>query len=190
MASLDNDNRGNGQQEFSAQRRFQNMEPVVERLLVPGQEIDMAACEMINCPGILLVGNSHLKSDSFKLRGVDHQAIGPLVYPGKSAVLDFLNIPGHDFKVNKDGREVVVQRTFGKRSDRHDSVYYGELSDILGAGYKLYYAPVSTNRLHVRLVWGSHTELQYPVMSGLPEISDRDLDRIRSIWRKVNLVDK
>ncbi len=190
MGGLDNDNRGNGQQEFSAQRRFQNMEPVVRQLLTPGQEIDLAACQTISCPGILLVGNSHINSDVFKLRGVDHQSIGPLVYPGKSAVLDFLDIPGHNFTITKDGREVVTQRTFGKSSDRHDSVYYGELPDILGAGYKLYYAPVNTNGLHVRLIWGPHTELQYPVMSGLPEIPGRDLDRIRNVWKKVNLVDK
>ena len=43
-------------------------------------------------PSVLIIGNTNLKPDFFSLRDVDSRPLGGLVYPGKSAMIDFLNL--------------------------------------------------------------------------------------------------
>jgi hypothetical protein len=183
---FDDETRRSTGEEFSPQRRFQNIESASQLLLNPGEEVDSRTISTLGYPGVLLVGNSRLNSEALTLRDVDFQAIGPLRFPGKSVMFDFLDIPGHGFKVGRDGREIVIQRSFGKGADRHDAIYFTDLDSILGAGFKLFYAPVKTNGLHLRIVYEPFTRLSYPALK-VPEIPKDNLHNLQQIWKKVTL---
>ena len=155
--------------------------------MYPGEEVTVDLWETLESPDILLVGNSQLKPEHFLLRHADYQAIGGLAYPGKSALFDFLDVRQNGLQVPKAGRDVVSQRTFGKNSDRRDNVYIASLPDILAVGYRVYYAPVSSNGLHLRLVYGPHAGYVYPVMDTLPDVAPESRQAISQIWTKVNV---
>lgn len=163
------------------------MENIVPRLLNPGIEITDDIDALLGYPGVILVGNSRLDPKMFSLRSVDCLPIGELDYPGKSCMFDFLNLcntPG----ITENGRDVVTQRAFGKDSDRRDCVYVATLDSIHSAGYLVFYAPVRTNVLHLRLVYGEHVELTHSGSNQLLAIPEGNLRAIAAVWNKATLV--
>lgn len=179
-----------GSKAFSPQRWFQEAEKTLDFLLAPGVEMDKQVNEELDDPDIIFLGNSLLKPENFSLRGVDYQAIGPLLYPGKSLMFDFLNIRGSSMALTAAARDIITQRTYGKSSDRRDSVYVASIPAINAAGYKVYYAPVKGNELHLRLVWGGHLRFDYPVLGDLPEIPENARKAIASVWTKATVISK
>lgn len=159
----------------------------IGKLLEHGQEITIVDEIKMGIRSIMLVGNSKLNPENFSLRSKDYQAIPPLVYPGKSAMLDFLRLDKRGTIYPKE-KNLVSQLTFGKDSDRKDGIYIAEISAINEAGFEIYFAPVKTNGLHIRLVYQPFTSLDYPVLNDLPSIPKYPLERLTQIWRKVRLL--
>ncbi|MBI4100012.1 hypothetical protein HY440_03320 [Candidatus Microgenomates bacterium] len=173
---------------FSAMRWFQEAEKALSEVLEPGAELDNETWERLGRPDVLFVGNSRLSPEYFSLRGVDYQTVGPLVYPGKSCLLDFLDIRQNQMTLTKAGREVITQRTFGKWADRRDNAYIAAVPQINYAGYKVFYAPVKGNELHLRLVWEGHLGYDYPVLTDLPNVPADVRIAMASIWAKAKVV--
>ena len=168
---------------FAPERRFQLAEEAARKLLVPGEIINRDAQDAIGFGHVLIVGNSNLNIDSLRLRGRDYQSIGNLAYPGKSGVLDFVGASTSG-KASKSERNVVTTRTFGKETDRHDSLYMASIPAINNAGFEVFYAPVRTNLIHVRIVHRDALNLQYPLMSEF-NLREDDLTRLKESFIKI-----
>ncbi len=168
---------------LSPQRKFQLAEEAAKKLLDPGKIIDVDAQRTLGFSSILIVGNSQLSLDSLRLRGRDYQSIDSLVYPGKSGVLDFMNIEKTGM-ASKAERNVVTTRTFGKATDRHDSLYIAKISDVTEAGFSVYYTPVKTNFIHVRIVDNQMINMEYPLMSEV-NLPDYHLEKLKDTFIKV-----
>lgn len=170
-----------------AMRLFQLREAAFQKILYPGERIDISTWEALNSPAIVIIGNSQLKPDHFLLRPADYQAIGHLVYPGKSAMFDFTEIEASGGVVRKEAMDVFVQRSFGKKADRRDNLYHASVPDINTAGYEVFFGPVKTNGLHLRLVWKEHLSLEYPVLDTLPPIPESGRRALLSVWKKARV---
>lgn len=172
---------------FSPQRKFQLVESAVTRLLTPGQEVDYGTSRALSDMGVLLVGNNRLRPDQLQLRGIDYQMAGGVVMPGKSAVFDFLGVPNNSYRIDKKEKDIVTQRTVGKSSDRHDGIYFAHVPSIEAAGFKVYYAPVTTNGLHLRIVYQPYTRMSFPSFD-IPPIPEQALSDLASSWTKLREV--
>src|SRR5260221_603805 len=84
----------------------------VGKVLERGQEITPGEAVRIGITNIVFVGNSRLKPENFYLRARDYQAVQPLVYPGKSAILDFMRLSQRG-TVSPKERGMITQLSFG-----------------------------------------------------------------------------
>ncbi len=167
----------------SPQRKFQLAEQLATSCFSLGEELSSTELQKMGISDqVLIVANTRVKPELFDLRGIDYQPISELVYPGKSAILDFLAIQTKE-TLTRDERNVCTERTFAKNSDRRDCVWHASVRDIQNASWRVFYAPTSTNGLHVRLVWKDHIGLKYPVEQDL-SIPRFGLDRISKIWTR------
>lgn len=153
--------------------------------LKPGQEITPEVAEKLEVKDILFIGNSKLKPTDFSLRSLDFQSIDQLKFPGKSAMLDFLRLAQQGY-ITKSQRNEVTRRTFGKeQAGRLDYVFTASISNLYSEGFKIFYAPVKTNGLHIRIVYGQHLNLQYPVLGNFPETPRFALEKLAHVWRRL-----
>lgn len=155
---------------FSPMRLFQEAQRYCRGALINGQKIDPETARKLGITDVIFFGNNLVRPDQLTLRPADYQAIGDFVMPGRSALLDFLDIRGKGVSITTAGKDIVSQISFGKNAKRQDRVYIISIENIEAAGYSVYFAPTKTNGLHVRLVYNPHTSLEYPVMTTLPEI--------------------
>lgn len=168
--------------DLSPEARFQQMGQVAERLLKSGQEIDQDTYEALGRPGIILVGNSQLNLGAVKLRSRDYQAIGTILAPGKSCLFNFLRL---ESQVTQQMVYIVKKNTLGENADRRDNIWVTDLYSIRLAGFRLFYAPVSTNKLHLRIVWEGYDNIQFPTIEDLPEIPEQAQNALIAAFRKI-----
>lgn len=167
---------------LSPEGRFQQMGKSAEGLLKSGQEIDQDTYEALGRPGIILVGNSLLNLNAIKLRSRDYQAIGTILAPGKSCLFNFLPLQS---EVTQAMVSIVKKNTLGENGDRRDHVWMTDLDSIRLAGFRLYYAPVSTNKLHLRIVWEGYDNIQFPTIEALPEIPESAQIALIGAFRRI-----
>lgn len=171
--------------DIGPERRFQIAEAAAIKLLEPGQPISRDVQSVLDFNAVLFIGNQSLNTNALRLRGRDYQAIGDLVYPGKSAVLNFLRVESQGYSINEKEKDVVTNRTIAKTADRHDGIYYATIGDLEEAGYTTYYAPVRTNGLHVRIVNTLITKvIEFPTMHEIT-LPEESLDNLRSAFVKL-----
>lgn len=176
--------------DLSLQARFQQYSEIAETVLIPGEEINTSTWEALGRPYILLVGNNNINLGALTLKPQDYQSIGGLVIPGKSALLDFEGLhalakPIAEISVGKDVINLVKTATMGKDSNRFDNLWVATLDEIHNAGFKIFYAPVRTNKLHVRIIWGEHTNLEFPFMGELPIVPEENILKLIEAFKRI-----
>lgn len=179
--------RERGADDLSPERRFQIAEEAAIKLLEPGRPISRDAQSALGFNAILFIGNQSLNNNALRLRSRDYQSIGNLVYPGKSAVLNFLKVEDQGYLINEKAKDVITNRTIAKTADRHDGIYYATIGDLEDAGYTTYYAPVRTNGLHVRIVNTVMTKaIEFPTMHEIT-LPEKSLDNLKSAFVKLGI---
>jgi hypothetical protein len=168
------------------QSLFMAQEKLAQQVLRPGQRLTKCDLSALDTTEIIMIGNSKIKPEHLKLRGRDFRDEGGTKFPGKSAVIDFMGIARVEV-VNKNVREMLCQRIFGKCGDRRDCVYHTSLGNIEACNFAIYYAPVKSNLLHVRLVYLPHTKPEYK--GAYDDVSEFHLKRLANCWRKKRIVD-
>jgi len=141
----------------------------------------------IGVPHILLVGNNNLRPDQLVLRGVDFQSIDTLPFPGRSVTVDSMGI-GEKKTITKEQMDIISQIVFRKSSDRKDAVYTADVAELNEVGFRIYFCPLSSNRLHSRIVYEPYTKLEYPSYD-FPQIPEESLAKLVSVLHKAKLVD-
>lgn len=175
---------------ISYEARFQQYSDIASKVLIPSEEINESTYEALGKPYILFVGNPRLNLNSFTLRPRDYQSIGNLHIPGRSSLFDFLGTsklgkPIEELTASPKMIQIVKKNTLNQDSTRSDHLWVANLEDIQNAGFKVYYAPVSTNKLHLRIVWAKHAELEYPYMEEVPAIPEEDTYKLIGAFRKI-----
>lgn len=172
---------------LSLEARFQQYSEIVDKLLIPGEEIDNDTYEALGNPSIMFVGNPTLNTNAFALRPRDYQSIGELNIPGRSALLDFTGsyTAAGTFTVNKEMINVVKLNTVNVGVTRSDNLWVTTLQAVHNSNFSVYYAPVSTNKLHLRIVWNGHKYLEYPYPSELPPVDEEDLEKLTKAFTKI-----
>lgn len=169
---------------LSPMGRFQQISEIVSKLLIPGEKIDTETYEALGSPLMLLIGNSRLNLHAMRLRPADYQSIGTVSQPGLSAILNYLPITEHD-PVTCDMIAAVKIATVAAPSDRRDNIWVTDLPRLTEAGFEVFYTPVKTNPLHVRLIWEDYSLIEFPVQGDIPEIPDEVLRTLKGAFTKL-----
>lgn len=161
-------------------------EAKASEILSPGQRLTEKDLAALGYPHLVAIGLAKLTEKDFVLRPIDFQSIGSLMYPGKSLLIDFLDLPGKDM-VTPQERDMFTELTIGRSSVNHH-IFHAPLGQIEECNFEVYYAPTGTNRLHARLVYGPHAKLHYPVFQpiDIPPYSRKCISRV---WTRKRCAD-
>ena len=130
-------------------------------------------------PIISLVSNSRLSWNSFDLRGVDRNPLGEVVYPGKSAHVDFTQ---SERGITREELGIVCGAVFGRECRRQDNLYIAQLEALNQLGVVVFYAPLPNHPLHVRLT--HYLQIENP---SLRDISKAQKEEMVKLWTRVRV---
>lgn len=173
---------GQQEQNFSPMRRFQEAEKRCLKVLRIGDELTEAVVDMCGNPNILMVGGTQLHPSDFTLLLQDYQAVGPVVYPGKSCMFDFLGLS--DVVENKE-LDIILQRTYGGNTRGKNTVYVAQVPGLQEKGFRIFYTPVRGNGLHLRMVYSDHMSMTYPLLDKLSELPPEVLEGLIEEWKSL-----
>jgi hypothetical protein len=159
-----------------------------QKLFNIGQRLGYADLCRLDTTNIIVIGNSKIKKENFDLRRIDHDPIGGVQYPGKSAMIDFLDLPARE-TINSKERDTFATYALGKPDKSRNWLYYSSVDMIEDNNFCVFYTPVGGNSLHLRIVYKPNLNLQYPLSSSAdaPVYARK---RLKSVWTRQRLVDE
>lgn len=129
-------------------------------------------------PVISLISNSRLNWSTFDLRGVDRNPLENVVYPGKSAHIDFTQ--SEYGTVTKEELDIICDAIFGRNCKRQDNLYFTYLEALNQIGFTAFYTPLPNHPLHVRLV--HQLQIENP---DLRDVGKGIKEEMVKVWTKV-----
>jgi hypothetical protein len=161
---------------------YHELVKIVCRRISSGQMISQRDMRELGNPYLVVIGGAKLKPENLLLKPHDYLLLDGVVFPGKSAMIDFYSLPQKDIISPKE-RDAYLHLATGRADMEKNGLYYAPLEQVEECGFKVFYTPVGGNDLHLRMVYQPHMDAHYPLSSPI-QIPDYATRRLGRIWTK------